>query len=116
VPNNDTCTAGGFSFVNNLDYKDGSAVSTATNAAASVKITSALTAGIVVIMLPGGKVVTIVTKTGTGGGTTGGAASGVGGGGTGSVGQPLTESPETAVEGSEFAGRRVSWRELLKDQ
>ena len=116
VPNNDTCTAGGFSFVNNLDYKDGSAVSTATNAAASVKITSALTAGIVVIMLPGGKVVTIVTKTGTGGGTTGGAAAGVGGGGTGSIGQPLTESPETAVEGSEFSGRRVSWRELLKDQ
>jgi type IV pilus assembly protein PilY1 len=115
VPNNDTCTSGGYSYLNSLDYRDGSEVSSATNAAASVKITSALTAGISVIMLPGGKVSVVVTKTGVGGGTTGGGG-GTGGGGTGSVGPKLTESPPGPTEPVIFTGRRVSWRELIKDQ
>ena len=48
--------------------------------------------GINVIMLPGGKVVTIVTTADN---------------------QQLTKN--TPVPSSSFAGRRVSWRELIKE-
>jgi type IV pilus assembly protein PilY1 len=108
VPSGDTCTAGGYSWVNFLDYRDGSFVTGSTNNAASTKISSALTAGIVVVMLPGGKVVTIVTKTGVGAGAAGGGAPG--------TGAPLTETLPAPTEASVYTGRRVSWRELIKDR
>ena len=92
VPSNDTCTAGGFSWLNFLDYATGSYVPGATDSMASVKIASSLAVGINVIMLPGGKVVTIVTTADN---------------------QQLTQN--TPVPSSSFAGRRVSWRELIKE-
>jgi len=92
VPSGDTCTAGGFSWLNFLDYATGSYVPGATDSMASTKFASSLAVGINVIMLPGGKVVTIVTTADN---------------------QQLTQN--TPVPSSSFAGRRVSWRELIKE-
>jgi type IV pilus assembly protein PilY1 len=92
VPSSDTCTAGGFSWLNFLDYATGSYVPGAAGDMASVKFASSLAVGINVIMLPGGKVVTIVTTADN---------------------QQLTQN--TPVPSSSFAGRRVSWRELVKE-
>jgi type IV pilus assembly protein PilY1 len=92
IPSGDTCTAGGLSWLNFLDYATGSYVPGATDSMASVKFASSLAVGINVIMLPGGKVVTIVTTADN---------------------QQLTEN--TPVPSSSFAGRRVSWRELIKE-
>ena len=61
MPNGDSCTAGGFSYLNFLDYATGSYVPGANGNMVSTKIGSSLAVGINVIMLPGGKVVTIVT-------------------------------------------------------
>jgi type IV pilus assembly protein PilY1 len=92
VPSGDTCTAGGFSWLNFLDYATGSYVPGADGNMASTKFASSLAVGINVIMLPGGKVVTIVTTADN---------------------QQLTKN--TPVPSSSFAGRRVSWRELIKE-
>ena len=92
VPSGDTCTAGGFSWLNFLDYATGSYVPGATGNMASTKFASSLAVGINVIMLPGGKVVTIVTTADN---------------------QQLTQN--TPVPSSSFAGRRVSWRELVRE-
>jgi type IV pilus assembly protein PilY1 len=93
VPSNDTCTAGGSSFINFLDYATGSYVPGSAGNAASVKIGASLTVGMNVVMLPGGKVVSIVTTADN---------------------QQLTK--DTPVPPSTFTGRRVSWRELVRDQ
>ena len=92
VPSGDTCTAGGFSWINFLDYATGSYVPGASGNMASNKLASSIAVGINVIMLPGGKVVTIVTTADN---------------------QQLTQN--TPVPSSSFAGRRVSWRELIKE-
>ena len=92
VPSGDTCLAGGFSWLNFLDYATGSYVPGASGSMASTKFASSLAVGINVIMLPGGKVVTIVTTADN---------------------QQLTQN--TPVPSSAFAGRRVSWRELVKE-
>ena len=92
VPSGDTCTAGGFSWINFLDYATGSYVPGASGNLASNKLASSIAVGINVIMLPGGKVVTIVTTADN---------------------QQLTQN--TPVPSSAFAGRRVSWRELIKE-
>ena len=92
VPSGDTCTAGGFSWLNFLDYATGSYIPGASGALASTKFASSIAVGINVIMLPGGKVVTIVTTADN---------------------QQLTKN--TPVPSSAFAGRRVSWRELIKE-
>jgi len=93
VPSSDTCTAGGYSYLNFIDYASGSYVPGAAGNMASLKIGSSLTVGLNVVMLPGGKVVTIVTTADN---------------------QQLTK--DTPVPPSSFTGRRVSWRELLRDQ
>ncbi len=92
VPSSDTCTAGGSSWLNFLDYLTGSYIPGASGNMASTKFASSLAVGINVIMLPGGKVVTIVTTADN---------------------QQLTQN--TPVPTSAFAGRRVSWRELIKE-
>ena len=92
VPSGDTCTAGGFSWLNFLDYATGSYVPGASGNMASTKFASSLAVGINVIMLPGGKVVTIVTTADN---------------------KQLTQN--TPVPTSAFAGRRVSWRELIRE-
>jgi type IV pilus assembly protein PilY1 len=92
VPSMDTCTAGGYSYINFLDYATGSFI-VGTSGMASIRIGSSLTVGLNVVMLPGGKVETIVTTADN---------------------QQLTK--DTPVPTTSFTGRRVSWRELIKDQ
>ena len=92
VPSLDTCTAGGYSYVNYIDFKTGSYITANDNTTASVKIASSLTVGINVIMLPGGGVQTIVT--------------------TSDNQQLTTETPVNAIA---FGDRRVSWRELFAE-
>jgi type IV pilus assembly protein PilY1 len=89
VPSLDSCTAGGISYLNFLDYQTGSFVPGATGNMASQVIGSSLTVGINVIMLPGGKVITIATT---------------------AANQQLSQ--ETPISQVEFQARRVSWREL----
>lgn len=93
VPTADSCTAGGYSWINFLDYATGSFIPGATGNMASTKIASSLAVGLNVVMLPGGKVVTIVTTADN---------------------QQLTK--DTPVPATGFAGRRVSWRELFREQ
>jgi type IV pilus assembly protein PilY1 len=93
VPTSDTCTAGGYSYVNFIDYATGSYVPGAPGNMASTKIASSVAVGINVVMLPGGKVVAIVTTADN---------------------QQLTK--DTPVGAGGFGGRRVSWRELIRDQ
>lgn len=93
VPSADTCTAGGYSWLNFLDYATGSYIPGVTGNMASTKIASSLAVGLNVVMLPGGKVVTIVTTADN---------------------QQLTK--DTPVPPTAFAGRRVSWRELFREQ
>jgi len=89
VPSLDSCTAGGTSYLNFLDYQTGSFVPGATGNMASQSIGSSLTVGINVIMLPGGKVITIATT---------------------AANQQLSQ--DTPITQVEFQARRVSWREL----
>jgi type IV pilus assembly protein PilY1 len=90
TPTLDTCTAGGTAHINYLDYLTGSYVEGAPGGVASVTIGSSLVVGINVIMLPGGKVVAIVTTASN---------------------QQLTQ--DAPIAPTAFAGRRVSWRELV---
>ena len=89
VPSLDSCTAGGISYLNFLDFQTGSFVPGATGNMASQAIGSSLTVGINVIMLPGGKVITIATTASN---------------------QQLSQ--DTPISQVEFQARRVSWREL----
>jgi len=93
VPTTDTCRAGGYAYINFLDYATGSYVPGAPGNMASTKIASSVAVGINVIMLPGGKVVAIVTTADN---------------------QQLTKDTPTPPAG--FGGKRVSWRELIRDQ
>jgi type IV pilus assembly protein PilY1 len=90
VPSSDTCVAGGFGWINFLNYKTGTYVPGATDSMASTKISASLVVGINVVQLPGGTVKTIVTTADN---------------------QQLTK--ETPVSPTTFVGRRVSWRELF---
>ncbi len=90
VPSTDTCVAGGFGWINFLDYKTGGVIAGATANMASTKISSSLVVGINVVQLPGGTVKTIVTTADN---------------------QQLTQN--TPVAPSTLQGRRVSWRELF---
>jgi type IV pilus assembly protein PilY1 len=92
VPSNDTCVAGGYGWVNYLDYKSGSYVTGATANMASTKIGASLVVGVNVVQLPGGTVKTIVTTADN---------------------QQLTQ--DTPVSPPSVAGRRVSWRELIRE-
>ena len=93
VPTADSCTAGGYAYINFLDYATGYFIPGAPGNMASTKIASSVAVGINVIMLPGGKVVSIVTTADN---------------------QQLTKDTPTPPAG--FGGRRVSWRELIRDQ
>jgi hypothetical protein len=93
VPTTDTCNAGGYAWINFLDFATGSFVPAAGNTNASVKVADSLVVGINVVMGPGGNVGVIAQK---------------GGGGISTLPDPV--NPTT------FVGRRVSWRELIVDQ
>ena len=92
VPSADSCVAGGYGWINFLDYRTGSFVPGATADMASTKIAASLVVGINVVQLPGGKVVTIVTTADN---------------------QQLTQ--ETPVSPPTVSGRRVTWRELITE-
>ena len=92
VPSNDTCVAGGYGWVNFLDFKSGSYVTGATANMTSTKIGASLVVGVNVVQLPGGTVKTIVTTADN---------------------QQLTQ--DTPVSPPSVAGRRVSWRELIRE-
>jgi len=92
VPSGDTCTAGGSGWINFLDYKSGSYVTGATANMTSTKIGASLVVGVNVVQLPGGAVKTIVTTADN---------------------QQLTQ--ETPVSPPSISGRRVSWRELIRE-
>lgn len=90
VPSTDTCVAGGFGWINFLDYKTGGFIPGSTVNMASTKISASLVVGINVVQLPGGTVKTIVTTADN---------------------QQLTK--ETPVAPTSLQGKRVSWRELF---
>jgi type IV pilus assembly protein PilY1 len=92
VPLSDTCVAGGIAWVNTFDFKTGGYVAGVNAYAVSQKISGSVAVGINVIMLPGGKVVTVVTTADN---------------------QQLPV--DTPIAPSNFQGRRVGWRELNSD-
>jgi type IV pilus assembly protein PilY1 len=93
VPTSDSCTAGGYSWINFLDYATGGYVQSAANTMASTKVADSLIVGINVVMGPGGNVAALGQK---------------GGGGIATAPAPINPTG--------FVGRRVSWRELIVDQ
>lgn len=93
VPNNDTCSAGGYAWQNYIDFKTGRYITTSTGQVASTKIASSLIVGLNVVQLPGGKVVTIATTADN---------------------QQITR--DTPVPSTSFSGNRISWRELTGAQ
>ena len=90
VPSTDTCTAGGYGWINFLNYRTGSYVTGATANMTSTKIGASLVVGVNVVQLPGGAVKSIVTTADN---------------------QQLTQ--DTPVSPPSISGRRVSWRELI---
>ena len=93
VPTTDTCSAGGYSYINFLGLTDGAFVPGSTNNLASIKISSSILVGVNVIMLPGGAVKTI-----------------------GTLADETRRSEDTPVPPAAFVGKRVSWRELFIDK
>ena len=93
VPSTDTCTAGGYAWINTLDYKTGGYIASDSGNIASTKLSSSVVVGINVIQLPGGAVKAIVTTADN---------------------QQLSQSAPVAA--GLFQGKRVSWRELTTDQ
>jgi type IV pilus assembly protein PilY1 len=93
VPTSDTCTAGGYAWFNFFDIATGGYVPAPGNTMASKKNPDALLVGQSFICGPGDNcgVIAIDNK-----------------------GKPREELPPIA--GQAFAGRRVSWRELIVDQ
>jgi len=90
VPTTDACVAGGFGWINFLDFRTGSFVPGASLNTASNRIAASLVVGINVVQLPGGAVKTIVTTADN---------------------QQITQ--ETPVAPPAIVGKRVSWRELV---
>lgn len=88
IPSTDICTAGGYSWLNYFDYKQGTQL-TGTNA--SGKVGSALIVGLSTIKT-GSTVRTIVTTADN---------------------QRSTQAPPVST--SAFADRRVSWREIINE-
>jgi len=93
VPTSDTCTAGGYSWFNFFDVATGGYVPAPGNTMASKKVADALLVGQSFVCGPGDNcgVIAIDNK-----------------------GRPREEAPPIAAQA--FAGRRVSWRELVVDQ
>ena len=89
VPSNNACTAGGFSFLNFLDYRTGSYIPSAGSNIAGQRVGNSLLVGINVVRLPNGKTVAIATTSDNQHPTL----------------YPPFQSPNPV-------GRRVGWREL----
>ena len=92
VPSGDSCVAGGYAWINFLNFKTGGFIQGTANDVVSTKISSSLVVGLNIVQLPGGVVKTIVTTADN---------------------QQLSQ--DTPVGPSTFQGRRVGWRELIAD-
>jgi len=92
VPSGDSCVAGGYAWLNFLNFKTGGFIQGSANDVVSTKISSSLIVGLNIVQLPGGVVKTIVTTADN---------------------QQLSQ--DTPVGPSTFQGRRVGWRELIAD-
>jgi len=92
VPSADSCVAGGYAWLNFLNFKTGGFIQGTANDVVSTKISSSLVVGLNIVQLPGGVVKTIVTTADN---------------------QQLSQ--DTPVGPSTFQGRRVGWRELIAD-
>lgn len=90
VPETSACTIGGYSWMYQFDYKNGTDIPTVVDHVVGEKIGNALTVGVVVVRLPSGQLKAITTDAG---------------GGKRPVG--------VAVSGTSTT-RRVSWRELIR--
>lgn len=90
VPESSACTTGGYSWDNQFDYKNGSAVETSTDGVVSRKVANALTVGTVIVRLPSGQLKQIITD---------------------ATGNKITRGVN--VSGTSVV-RRVSWRELFQ--
>ena len=91
LPTGSACSGGGTSYINNFDYENGCAVSTA-NGVISTRLSSQ-TVGVNTIRLPGNKIVTIAT--------------------TADNKQLTLNTPSSP--GAALNGRRVSWKELVSE-
>jgi type IV pilus assembly protein PilY1 len=91
VPENNSCSIGGHSWVNFFDYSNGLAVSSSPGASVGQQLSSSLVVGINVVRLPGGKTVVIAT--------------------TSNAKQTTVNAPFAAAG---LSGKRVSWRELVQ--
>jgi len=91
LPTGSACSGGGTSYVNNFNYENGCAVSTA-DGVISTKLSSQ-TVGVNTIRLPGNKIVTIATTADN---------------------KQLTLNTPTSL-GAALGGRRVSWKELVTE-
>ncbi|UCH49928.1 MAG: PQQ-binding-like beta-propeller repeat protein [Betaproteobacteria bacterium] len=91
VPANDACSAGGFSYLNYLDYKSGSFIASSGTNVIGNKIANSLAVGISVVRLPNKKTVAIVTT---------------------SENKYPTLAPPFQAQAPQ--GRRNSWREITE--
>ncbi|HEY9530441.1 MAG TPA: hypothetical protein VIQ55_03560, partial [Burkholderiales bacterium] len=90
IPSTESCTAGGFGWINFLDFRTGGTVlNGATDTPVSVRIAGSLVVGINVVKI-GNTVKTIVTTADN---------------------QQITK--DTPVVATSVSGRRVTWRELF---
>jgi type IV pilus assembly protein PilY1 len=90
VPIADACVAGGYGWLNFLDYKTGGYIVGSTANMASQKLSGALVVGINVIQLPGGAVKTEAT-----------------------LADNQVQTKDTPTSATSLEGRRVTWRELI---
>jgi type IV pilus assembly protein PilY1 len=91
VPENNSCSVGGHSWINFFDYSTGLAVASSANASVGQRLSDSLAVGINVVRLPGGKTVVIAT--------------------TSDAKQQTVNAPFAAAG---LSGKRVSWRELVQ--
>ena len=91
VPENNSCSVGGHSWINFFNYSDGLAVASSANASVGQRLSDSLAVGINVVRLPGGKTVVIAT--------------------TSDAKQQTVNAPFASAG---LSGKRVSWRELVQ--
>lgn len=91
VPENNSCSIGGHSWINFFNYSDGLAVSSSGGASVGMQLSDSLAVGINVVRLPGGKTVVIAT--------------------TSDAKQQTVAAPFASAG---LSGKRVSWRELVQ--
>ncbi|MBL8541052.1 MAG: hypothetical protein JNK68_11865 [Betaproteobacteria bacterium] len=91
VPQSTECVIGGYSYINNFDFRSGRAVSSASNGSIGNKVADALAVGFNIVRLPDGKTVEIIT--------------------TSDAKQTTSQTP---VAMPAPGGRRTSWREIMQ--